>query len=153
QGALGLSAGEIIAILIDAGVAAPAVLTMANLSRLYRYSLLAQCLDLPVADLIALRKMSGLNPFQALSGTGITTRTQDVLAQQTLAFVRQVGMVQDSGFTVEDLRYLLRHDFDPVGKYQSDPNGLIALIQSTASGLAQIATQNAVPADLMSEAE
>jgi hypothetical protein len=153
QGALGLSAAEITAILGDAAVAAPAALTLANLSLLYRYSLLAQCLDLPVADLIALRKMSGLKPFQALSGTAITKHAQDVLAQQTLAFVRQVGTVQDSGFTVEDLRYLLRHDFDPVGKYQSDPNALIALVQSTASGLAQIAAQNAVPADLASEAE
>jgi hypothetical protein len=152
QGALGLTAAEITTILGDAKIAAPAALTLPNLSILYRYSLLAQCLGLSIADLIALRVMSGLNPFQALTGAAITTLAQDVL-QQTLTFVIQVGAVQDSGFTVADLRYLLRHDFDPVGQYQSDPNTLIALVQSLAAGLAQIGAQNAVPADLMSEAE
>jgi hypothetical protein len=153
QGALGLTAADITAILADAGVAAPAPLSLANLSICYRYSLLAQCLDLSVADLIALRVMSGLNPFQALSGTSITALAQDVLAKQTIEFVKQVSAVKDSGFTVEDLNYLLRHRFDPVGKYQSDPNALVALIQSVATGLGQIRAQNAVPADLMSQAE
>ena len=153
QGALGLSADDIGAILEDAKVAAPAALTLANLSLCYRYSLLARRLDIPVADLTALRKMSGLTPFQLLPATAITLLKDDVPSQQTLAFVKQVGAVQDFGFTVEDLRYLLRHDFDPVGTYQSDPNALIALIQSVAGGLAQIAAQNAVPADLASEAE
>src|SRR5262249_54492409 len=69
QGALGLSADDIGVILEDAKVAAPAALTLANLSLCYRYGLLAQCLDIPVADLVALRKMSGLTPFQPLPAT------------------------------------------------------------------------------------
>jgi hypothetical protein len=153
QGVLGLTAAEITAILADAAVASPAAFSMANLSICYRYSLLAKCLDIPVADLVALRVMSGLHPFQALSGTSITAQAGDVLSNQTIEFVKQVSAVEESGFTVEDLKYLLRHQFDPVGKYQSDPNALILLIQSAAAGLAQIRTQNAVPVDLMSQAE
>lgn len=153
QGALGLTAAEIDAILSDATVAAPAALSMANLSTCYRYSLLAQCLEIPVADLIALKRMSGANPFQSLSGVAVTTLAEDVLSNQTVEFVRQVAAIANSGFTVEDLRYLLRHQFDPAGKYQDDPTASTALMQSAASGLLQIRAQNAVPADLASQAE
>jgi hypothetical protein len=153
QGALGLSSDEITAILADANVAAPAAFNMANISICYRYSLLAQCLEMSVADLIALRILSGLNPFQPVSGTSITTLAQDVLLNQTLAFVRQAGVVENSGFSLEDLKYLLRHQFDPVGKYQSDPNAFITLVQSVVTGLLQIHAQNSTAPDLMSQAE
>ncbi len=149
QGVLSLTAAEITAILNDAGVAAPALFTLGNLSLCYRYSLLAQCLQLSVSDMIALKTMSGLNPFQALSGTPLAVLTDDVLLNQTLAFAKQVAAVENSGFTVEDLKYLLRHQFDPIGKYQSDPNALIALVQSVAGGLQQVQTKNAVPLNVM----
>lgn len=152
QGALSLTADEITAILTDASIVAPAAFNLANLSICYRYSLLAQCLGMPVSDLIALRVMSGLNPFQPVAGASITTLAQDVL-NQTLTLVNQAKTVENSGFTVQDLQYLLRHQFDPVGKYQSDPNTLVGLIQSVATGLAGIRTQNAVPPDLASQAE
>ena len=128
QGVLSLTSTEIVAILSDAGVAGPASFSLANLSICYRYSLLAQCLQLSVSDMIALKTMSGLNPFQAIAGTPLNVLADDILLNQTLAFVKQVVAVQNSGFTVEDLKYLLRHQFDPVGKYQSDPNALMALV-------------------------
>jgi hypothetical protein len=149
QGVLSLTAAEITAILNDTGVAAPALFTLGNLSICYRYSLLAQCLQLSVSDMIALKTMSGLNPFQALSGTPLAVLQDDLLGNQTLAFAKQVAAVENSGFTVEDLQYLLRHQFDPVGKYQSDPNALIALVQSVAGGLQQVQTKNAVPPNVM----
>jgi hypothetical protein len=68
QGSLSLSAADINAIPPDAGVASPAQFTLANLSICYRYSLLAQCLDLTVSDLIALKTLSGRNPVQPVSG-------------------------------------------------------------------------------------
>src|SRR5262249_43145430 len=77
----------------------------------------------------------------------------DVLLNQTLSFVKQVAAVENSGFTVEDLQYLLRQDFDPVGKYQVDPNALMTLFQSLATGLRQIQIQNAVPSNLASMTE
>ncbi len=149
QGALGLTADEVTAILNDASVSPDtATFTLPNLSICYRYSLLAKCLQFSVADMIALKAMSGLNPFMTLTGTALSTLSDDVLLNQTLAFVKQVTVAQNSGFSVEDLKYLLRHQFDPVGKYQSDPNALLALVQTMGSGLQQIQTQNAVPANL-----
>ena len=153
QGVLSLTAAEITAILSDAGVAAPAPFSLANLSICYRYSMLAQCLQLPVADMIALKTMSGLNPFQPLTAASIQVLADDVLLNQTLAFVQQVALVQNSGFTVEDLKYLLRHQFDPVGQYQSDPNALIGLAQSIGNGLRQVQAQNAAPPNLPGLAE
>ncbi len=153
QGVLGLTADEISAILTDAGVVATPTFTLTNLSICYRYSAFAKCLQLDVADMISLKEISGLNPFQGLSGTPLSNLASDVLFNQTLLFVKQVMSVQNSGFSVEDLRYLLRHDFDPVGKYQTDPNALMALVQSVANGLQQIQKQNTVPSNLMSMPE
>jgi hypothetical protein len=147
QGALGLGPSDIAAILADANVALPAAFSLDNLSLCYRYSQLAQCLQLSVADLISLKTMSGLNPFQALTGNPLAVLADDILLNQTLGFVKQVGVVQNSGFTVEDLKYLLRHQYDPVGKYKIDPNAQITLIQTVASGIAQIQSQNTVPSD------
>jgi hypothetical protein len=166
QGILGLTADEIAAILTDADPAVTTVtvlingknvtvpsFTLTNLSICYRYSALAKCLQLSVSDMIALKTMSGLKPFQPLSGASIGALADDVLYNQTLQFVKQVGTVQNSGFTVEDLKYLLRQQFDPIGKYQNDPNALIALLQTIAGGLSQIQSQNAVPQNLTSLSE
>lgn len=155
EGVLGLTSDEITAILADAGGAVTTVnappmpgFSLTNLSICYRYSLLATCLQLTVSDMIALKTLSGLNPFQPLSGTPLALLADDVLFNQTFAFLRAAGAVQNSGFTMEDLRYLLRQQFDPVGKYQVDSNALMALVQSVANGLGQIRNQNTVPPGL-----
>lgn len=166
QAVLGLGADEITAILSDAGPAVTTVtilvngnnatvpgFTLTNLSICYRYSELAKCLQLSVSNLIALKAISGLNPFQPLSGNPITVLADDILYNQTLRFVKEVAAVGSSGFTVEDLQYLLRQQFDPVGKYQTDPNALLSLIQTLGSGLCQIQAQNAVPPDFTSISE
>jgi hypothetical protein len=161
QGALGLSSDDIAAILRDADASVTKVtkavngqtvtaasFSLANLSICYRYGLLAQCLSIPIADLIALKALSGLNPFRAPAAGAFSVLNDDVLYTQTLAFLNQVSVVQSSGFAVADLQYLLGHQFDPVGPYQQDPNAQMSLVQSIAVGLRQIQSQNAVPADL-----
>jgi len=153
QGVLGLSDADVAAILADAD----AVVTKAggvpsfslnNISLCYRYRLLAKSLDVSVLDLIALKALSGLEPFAPLSGAAIPDLPGDVILTCTLAFVRAATRVAASGFSVEDLRYVLRHQFDPVGKYQVDANALNALVQSAATGLEQIRKQSAVPENL-----
>jgi hypothetical protein len=176
QGVLGLTADEITAIFTDAGSAVTMVsyvaggqtitvpsFTLTNLSICYRYSTLAKCLEIPVKDMIALKAMAcssvppsppaGLDPFKPLTGNAISTLADDVLFNQTLLFVKEVAAVQNSGFSVEDLKYLLRQQFDRVGKYQIDPNAQMTLMQSLATGLQQIQKQTAIPANLASMAE
>ena len=162
QGVLGLAATDIDAIFADPGVNADLVLvngvkvpafTLTNLSICYRYSMLAKCLNLSVTDTIHLKQMSGINPFTPVTGASISTLDQDVLFNTTLQFVKNAQAVEGSGFAVEDLQYLLRHQFDPVGKYQVDQNAQLTLLQQTAAGLVQIAAQNAPPANLMTMPE
>jgi hypothetical protein len=163
QGAFSLTADEVTAILSDAGPAVTTVtvvqngqnvvvpsFTLTNLSICYAYAMLAKCLHLQkgAKDLIALKAMPGLNPFHPVSAAPITVLADDVLFTQTLQFVSNVKAVQAGGFTVEDLQYLLRHQFDPVGEYRLDQNALLTLGQSIATGLRQIAAQNAAPPDL-----
>lgn len=57
-------------------------------------------------------------------------------------------MVLSSGFAVEDLQYLLRHQIaDPAGKYQPDPDVLMQDVRALAAVIHTIQSQTAQPAD------
>ncbi|GLV54300.1 hypothetical protein KDH_11480 [Dictyobacter sp. S3.2.2.5] len=146
QAALSLSADEIGLILTDLGKTLDGEpLTLATLSLLYRYGLFAKALGLNVRDLIALKALSGLEPFKPLSLDPLTQLADDYPLTQTLRFVEIVVAVKGSNFTVEDLNYLLRHRFDPVGKYRPDPNAMLALVKTLAVGIRGIRSDNAIP--------
>ncbi len=148
QAALGLTSADIAPILADAGGPAldTAPLSLPNLSLLYRYGLLAKALKLPVADLIAIKQLSGLNPFKPLSSTPLAKIANDAAFTQTLRFIEVAGEVKDSGLKVEDLDYLLRHRFDSAGKYRTDPAGTSALLRTLAGGIEAIAAANTAEA-------
>jgi hypothetical protein len=146
QGALSLSADEIGLILADAGKSLESEpLTMATLSLLYRYGLLAKGLGLAVKDLLALKSLSGLDPMQALSPDPVTQLAADMPLTRTLAFVTMVTTIKSSGFSVEDLLYLLRQRFDPVGKYRPDSSAVLALLRTLATGIRSLQAEHALP--------
>jgi ABC toxin-like protein/neuraminidase-like protein len=148
QGALNLTADEIGSILADAEMKLEtAELSLDNISSLYRYGLLAKALKLPVRDLLALKALTGLDPCKPLSATPITKIDDDHPFNKTLRFVEMVELVKESGFGIEDLDYLLRHRFDPVGKYRSDPNAPLMLVKTLAAELRRIRAEQAVPSD------
>jgi hypothetical protein len=148
QGALGLTADEIALILADAGSALEhAPLSLANVSLLYRYGLLANALKLPVRELIALKQLSNVDPFTPLDPEPLTTIGQDHPLSQTLRFVSMVDDLRASGLSTEDLDYLLRHRFDPTGKYRPDGAGVRAMLKALADGIRAIRVEHAVPAD------
>lgn len=178
QGALNLTADEIGRILADAKQdLATAKLTMENISLLYRYGLFARALQLSVRDLIALKGLSELDPFKQLetiplsnyllvdAHTGLITDHHPALVDplikrisgldadypfsQTLRFVDVVEKIKDSGFQVEDLDYLLRHRFDPIGKYRENPDTLLGLVKALAIDIRRVQTEYAVPDDPM----
>ncbi len=154
RGALGLTLDEIARVLDDAGEPADtADLSLANVSRLYRYGLLAKGLRLSVRELIALKQFSGLDPFTPLhpdplkdtpAGRAIEL---DYPFSQTLRFVEVAQEVKDSGLTIEDLEYLLRHRFDALGKYRQDPDGTLVLLQTLAEGIRAIRIDPTIPPD------
>jgi hypothetical protein len=148
QGALQLTSNDIGLILTDAGLDPnTAPLSLVNVSLLYRCSLLAAGLQLSVADFIGLKGLSGLNPFAALGAKPIASVAEDLPLTQTIELVEQAGKVQASGFSVADLSYLLRHKFDPVGKYSPNQGGLMQLVKSISDSMHAIQSENAIPSE------
>ena len=159
QGALGLTDDDIGRILVDAGMSFDtAELSLPNVSLLYRYGLLAKALKLSVRELIALKQLSGLDPFTPLHPEPLADTPASVVPpkkaiefdypfSQTLRFVEVAEEVKDSGLRVEDLEYLLRHRFDEAGKYRPDNDATLALIKTLAEGVRAIRAEHAVPDD------
>ena len=73
-----------------------ALLTLDNVSHVFRFASLARALKLAVGDLLQLRALSGVDPFNAADLT------------RTTSFVQIAQQVQASAFSVPQLAYLLR---------------------------------------------
>ena len=148
QGALGLTAVEIEQILADAGIDKEAVLTLANVSLLYRYGLLSKALGLSVEDLISLKALSGLNPFHSPDSRLLTDDgATDHIQTQTLAFVAIAAQVKDTGFSIKDLNYLFRHQFDATSSYQKDSKEILTFVKTIVSEIKRIQTEHTIPTD------
>lgn len=79
---------------------------LASLSQLHRRASLSRALGLPIVDLLLLISLSGDEPFDDDGSP-----TPDV--EQTRAFIERVDRVRASRFSLAELDYLLRHQFDP----------------------------------------
>lgn len=148
RGALGFTADEINRILADSGKdPATAELSLDTVSLLYRYGLLAKALKLSVNELLALKELSGLDPFKTLPADPVTTLAADHPFTQTLRFVEAAEAVKGSGLKIEDLEYLLRHRFDETGKYRPDDAATLALLKTLSEGVRTIRVEHVVPDD------
>src|SRR5262249_19485442 len=145
---LSLTSDEVKRILAEAGKdIAAAELTLDHVSLLYRYALLAKALRLSIRDLIALKNLSGLNPFEPLYADPLDTLANDHPYSQTRRFFEVAGQVRGSALSIEELEYLLRHPFDPIGKYRPNVEAVLALVKSLRAGIQAIRSEHAIPAD------
>ena len=113
--ALRVRAQDVEAIASDANLSATAPLTLANISVLYRYALLARGLGLPLRLLIEIRKLAAFdaNPFKDPAGT--------------LRFAAIAAEIRDSGISAAQLAFWCRHD---------DPGRLLtAAVETSLSAL------------------
>jgi hypothetical protein len=94
--ALRLSASDLAA-LQAAGIAGDDTLSQANLAALYRHAFLAQCVEISIPNLLLLKSLAGINPFNP----GVIADTQH--------FVDIVGKIRQSGLNIDDIGYLLFH--------------------------------------------
>jgi Neuraminidase-like domain/Salmonella virulence plasmid 28.1kDa A protein len=141
QASLNLTADEIKQILKDAKKNFDnEPLTLETVSLLYRYGLLAKALKISIHELISLKELSGLDIFKAIEPKPITSINQDHPFKQTLEFVNEVvEKVKESGFKVDDLNFLLKHRLDdPLGKYRSQTDSILTLIQRLAAEISRI---------------
>ena len=112
------------------------LLTLENVSMLYRHGLLAKALNISTHDLLSLKRFSGLDIFKTIEPFPITSLEQDHPFKQTIEFVKgMVEEVKESGFKTDDLNFLLRHHFDdPLGKYRVKmDSSILPLIQGLGS--------------------
>jgi Neuraminidase-like domain/Putative peptidoglycan binding domain/Salmonella virulence plasmid 28.1kDa A protein len=161
QAHLGMSAAEVDAVLAAATLdPATTPLTLGTVSLLFRHRLLARALKLPVADLLALVELSGVDPFHPLHADQPTPATTlplppgpdgppaDHPLSGTLEFLDVVEALKAAGLSVAELDYLLRHRFDPVGPFRVDDAAVLRLASETADGLRAIDAEHTPPQDL-----
>jgi hypothetical protein len=93
--ALGLSIDDIQRIRAAENLGPTAPLTLATLSVLFRYAVLAGAVRLSVAELVTAIAVTGVNPFASPA--------------TTLGFLDALDRAHESGFALLELHYLLRH--------------------------------------------
>ena len=114
-------------------------LTLANLSQLYRYTILAQALGLSIPDLISLIALTGIDPFQLAPN--------DPVMQPSVQFVRAAQAVLASPFSSPELNYVYRAVVNPaagIGPLETNVDLLAITLQT---GLSKIAAANSYTLD------
>lgn len=139
QGAVGLSTEEIREILDDAGTRLEdAALSLSCISLLYRHALLARGLRISVHELIVLKQISGVDPFQPLHADVLANLAQDSPFHSTIRFVDIVKSIRECEFSIEDLDTLLRDRFRDVVKKTEREQSRLTLLQTIAHNIREI---------------
>jgi len=106
------------------------LLTLANVSSLYRYMELAKALKLKIKDLITLKTLYGRNPFEPKTPAAI------------VAFVDVVNQVRSSNFSIDDLNHLYRYIWDPNSGLAPSLEEVTLLVENLQGGLQKIYQDN-----------
>jgi hypothetical protein len=132
-------------------------LNVANLSALYRYTVLAQALDISVRELIALKSLIGINPFVAVGGAQLTGALPLALTQDgelpssptnpAVQFVHAAQAVESSNFSIEQLTYLYRAIPDAIDALPPLLTDQEQMMAGLSAGLQKIAAANAFSPD------
>ena len=117
-------------------------LNLDNLSSLYRYSLLAKTMRLPITDMLALITLSGQDPFP-LAGNN--------LPQETLKFLRLAEKVQTNTIRPAQLKALYQPDPGTAPGGVFPPAALLSFANDLQANLARIHTENALQPDPQGE--
>jgi Tc toxin complex TcA C-terminal TcB-binding domain/Neuraminidase-like domain len=117
---------------VPSAVVSSSALTLADLSQLYRHVTLARALHLSIRELLTLRILSGLDPFDR----------QHV--DTTRRFVELAAKVQTSGFKVAELDYLLRDVQPSPGTIGMNPSTVTQLVDAIQKGLQALSTDPSV---------
>lgn len=155
EGALGLATDDIARVLAhaagqppqDAGTAlANAKLTMTNVSVLYRHATLAKALKLSISELIALKEISGVNPFGPLkTGAALQELSDDGITAQTLRFLDLATALRERGVKMAGVDALLRLRYADDSKDKPTDEIALKLTQKLAEALRQIVAEHTPP--------
>ena len=110
-------------------------LTLENLSFLYRHTELSRKLDLTIADLLALKTVSGIDPFDAAN------------TLNTLRFVELARTVRGSGFSVDDLKLMFMVPLDSSSPLAPADEAIGRILSALRTGLHQVREEATVADD------
>lgn len=111
-------------------------LNLHNLSAIYRAVSLARALKFPLSDFFSLRDLSTIHPFSPSDMTH---------------FVEAVELVRASCFSIAELDYLLRHQYQPNSTIAPDEKQIGLVLGELRSGLQKIAQDYHFTSDPTSE--
>lgn len=146
QGIMGKDSDDIEAILSDIGVNSQTPASVENLSGIYRYCYLSDLLDLPVPQLIALKNISGINPFAHLPAEPLEEVDDDPTGK-ALLFAQFYKTIEDSPLDIPSISYLLKHEYDPVGQYRFDEDSFQKLQSEVVQAFSAIESALEIPPD------
>jgi hypothetical protein len=112
QAAFRISGEDMSLIFTDTNLPADtSVLNIENLSRIYRYIVLAKALSISVSDLITIKQLFQINPFSVYDPVQKIFTAID--PQVTLSFVTLVMNIKASGFNISMINYVIGDVADP----------------------------------------
>ena len=103
-------------------------LNLENLSSLHRHAALARALKIGIREYQSLLQLVSVAPFST--------------TVETLRVVRQVALIRASGFTIEDLDYLLRHQFTTGSPVAITDDEIAVLLDSLRVDLRAVDAEN-----------
>jgi Tc toxin complex TcA C-terminal TcB-binding domain/Neuraminidase-like domain/Salmonella virulence plasmid 28.1kDa A protein len=114
-------------------------LNLANLSELYRHTVLAKALKISIDDLLALIDISGINPFDASA------------THNTILLAYYYKKIKKSKFKIAELNYLFYKDYDISYGYGLSEDKVSELLTDLQAGLKKITDENQFVADPQGE--
>jgi hypothetical protein len=90
-------------------------LVLDTLSKLYRHAKFASALNIPIEELVRLKGLIGVDPFQLSATPDINTHKDLITFFQTLCFVDTVQRLKGMGVETDVLDTLIRHKIDLAG--------------------------------------
>lgn len=141
RAALEISAADL-SLLIGAGETSevPDILTLDNLSQLYRIVTFSKAMKLSIQDFLSLKRLSGLDPF--------TPSQPLTLPQQvTFQFTEKVRKLRASGFSIAELDYLLRHVRRKTESIVPAEEQIALILNEIREGLQKILAENTLVPD------
>ena len=117
-------------------------LTVANLSYLYRITLLAKSLNISVRDIVTFRTMSrDADPFAmewVKNNPAVLFFTANFYTANTLTFIERLETIQSLGFSVAELDYLLRHNYRPSQGIHLETNTISTALEEIQEELKKV---------------
>lgn len=111
------------------------LLTLKNLSNLYRHVVLAKAMRLSISDFFLLKEIIGLGP-SAIDPFNTNS------PENVLLFIKKANQMKASGFTPVHLDYLLRHRYSTASKMAASEQNIGKFLKELWTGLQKIDSEN-----------